>query len=150
MRISLSSPAFKDGMEIPKKYTCDDKDMSPDIFISGVPEGSKSLILIVDDADTPNGDWVHWVMYNIDPKTEHIEENSLPRGAKEGLNTAGKTGYHGPCPPKGSTHHYYFKIYAIDKVLDIAPEHADKETVLKEINDNILAMGQVIGIYERL
>ena len=148
MNILITSPAFKDGLPIPKKYTCDGENVSPEFFISGVPENAKSLVLISDDPDAPNGDWVHWVLYNIDPKTDRIREGEMPAGAIGGKTSFGHDKYGGPCPPSGKTHHYYFKIYALNITLDIGPV-ADKQAVLEAIGGHILAEGQVMGIYER-
>lgn len=138
---------FKNNDKISAKYTCDGENINPPFEISEVPEGAKSLVLIVDDPDAPMGIWVHWTMWNIDPKTEKIEENSVPYGAVEGVTSFKKSGYGGPCPPSG-IHHYYFKIYAIDTILAL-PTSADKLELEKEINGRILDQAELIWIYSR-
>lgn len=138
---------FKNNENIPKKYTCDGENINPPLEISGVPEDAKSLVLIVDDPDAPMGTWVHWTMWNIDPKTEKIEENNVPYGAVEGMTSFKKLGYGGPCPPSG-VHHYYFKIYAIDTMLALSKK-ADKLEIEKEINGRILDQAELVGLYSR-
>lgn len=138
---------FKNNENIPKKYTCDGENINPPLEISGVPEDAKSLVLIVDDPDAPMGTWVHWTMWNIDPKTEKIEENNVPYGAVEGMTSFKKLGYGGPCPPSG-VHHYYFKIYAIDTMLALSNK-SDKLEIEKEINGRILDQAELVGLYSR-
>jgi len=115
--LTLSSSVFGNNGSIPAKYTCDGLEINPPFQILGVPEDTKSLALIVDDPDAPGGTWVHWVMWNIDPSTKIIAENSAPSGAQQGLTGSGFTSYEGPCPPSG-THRYYFKLYALDVSFD--------------------------------
>jgi hypothetical protein len=148
MKLTVSTPAFKDGLAMPHTYTCDGQDVNPEIIIEGTPKETKSLVLIVDDLDAPNGDWVHWLLFNIDPSTMRIPENSVPEGALQGTNTFGDAVYEGPCPPLGPVHHYYFKAYALDTMLDI-PGGAEKEELLQAMGEHILAEGQVMGIYGR-
>jgi len=109
--------------------------------------GTKSLVLIVDDPDAPMGVWSHWVLFNINPSVQFIDENSSPEGAVEGLNDFKKHSYGGPCPPSG-THHYYFRLYALDTTLDLTSE-ASREDVLKAIKDHILGSAELIGLYQR-
>jgi hypothetical protein len=148
MKLSISTPAFKDGLDVPRAYTCDGQDINPEIIIEGVPQKAKSLALIVDDPDAPNGDWVHWLLFNIDPSVARIPENSVPEGALEGTNTFGDAKYEGPCPPLGPVHHYYFKVYALDTMLTLSAG-VEKEELLKAMGDHILAQGEVMGIYGR-
>ena len=117
--MKLTSSAFADGSLIPVKYTCNGKEISPPLEISGVPAGAKSLIIILEDPDAPTGTWDHWVVFNIDPKTLVIAEGTTPEGAIFGSNTGGTVAYEGPCPPSG-THRYVFTLYAISSKLFFA------------------------------
>jgi Raf kinase inhibitor-like YbhB/YbcL family protein len=152
MSIRLTSQAFEENSLIPKKYSCDGENISPPISWSGIPGEAKSLALIVDDPDAPSGSFVHWVIYNIDPAKEGLPEAvtlSTPQGlGAQGKNSTGKSGYSGPCPPKGSSHHYFFRLYALDTMLDIGagPSRASVENAMK---NHILATGQLVGIYSR-
>lgn len=145
--MKLESPAFAGNQSIPKKYTCDGKDINPPLKIEEVPTEAKSLVLIVDDPDAPFGTFTHWLVWNIDPKTTLIEENSVPEGAIQGLNDFGKNSYGGPCPPSG-THHYHFKLYAIDVLLDL-PSSSKKSDLERAIKDHILDSAELIGTYQR-
>lgn len=147
MKMNLSSTEFKNKEFIPIKYTCDGQDINPPLEISGVPEKAESLALIVDDPDAPNGDWVHWVLWNIPPDTLKIKESSVPQGAIEGTNDFNHTRYGGPCPPKG-THHYYFKLYALDTVLDLDSSKTKKD-LLKAVEGHIIAQAELVGLYQR-
>jgi len=145
--MKLTSPVFEQNQFIPKKYTCDGEDINPPLEISGVPEGTKSLVLIVDDPDAPMGTWDHWIIWNINPATSQIEENNIPEGSIQGMNDFGKNSYGGPCPPLG-THHYHFKLYALNKTLELTPV-AKKEDVEKSMEGSILAWAELIGLYQR-
>ncbi len=152
MTISVSSPAFQEGGMIPSKYTCDGQDISPAFKWTDVPEPTKSIALISDDPDAPMGTWVHWVMWNIPPNVHELAENvppdpELPDGSRQGITDFGRPGYGGPCPPSG-THRYYFKIYALDTMLDL-PSNTDKADLLKAMKGHILAEGQLLGKYKR-
>lgn len=140
----ISSSAFENNSYIPAQYTCDGKNFNPPLEISGIPENTKSLVLIVDDPDAQSGVWDHWVVWNIEP-SEKIAENSVP--GIEGLNSSNKHGYKGPCPPSG-THRYFFKVYALDSKLDL-PEDSNKEAVEKAMENHILGQGELIGLYTR-
>ena len=144
---SIESTAFKNSSSIPKKYTCDGKDVNPPLVIQNVPNGTKSLALIVDDPDAPVGIWVHWVVYNIDPGTREIAENSVPQGSVQGINDFNKTTYGGPCPPSG-THRYFFKLYALDTKLDIKGKVV-KRDVEKAMKGHIVGEAQTMGTYRR-
>jgi len=133
-----------DGEHIPSKYTCDGYNVNPPLNIRGIPEGTKSLVLIVDDPDAPIGTWVHWVVWNIPPK-EEIGEDSVP--GTEGLNDFRKHSYGGPCPPSG-THRYFFKVYALDTKLDLK-RNSRKRDVERAMKGHILAQGQLVGLYSR-
>ena len=143
--LSLSSPAFEDNAMMPGKYTCDGDDVNPPMRVDGVPEGAKSLVLIVDDPDAPAGVWDHWVVWNIPADTREIPEDSVP--GTEGTNDFRKTSYGGPCPPSG-THRYRFKLYAVDAKLEL-DSTARKKDVEKAMEDHILAQTQLTGLYKR-
>ena len=152
LRIELVSPGFGDGQMIPQANTCDGRDSSPELQWSAVPDETRSLALIVDDPDAPGGTFTHWVLYNLPPDRHEITENmpqdeTLPNGARQGVNDFGKTGYGGPCPPSG-THRYYFTLYALDTELDLPPG-ATKDALLEAMTNHILAKGQVMGKYKR-
>ena len=153
MEIKITSSAFEDGGMIPAKYTCDGADVSPPLQLDAVPEGTKSIALICDDPDAPMGTWVHWVMWNIPAeKTELAEDvppdKVLPDGSRQGMTDFRRPGYGGPCPPSG-THRYFFKIYALDTVLDIGADSTKKDLVAA-MEGHILEQGQLMGKYKRL
>jgi len=145
--MEIESPVFKNNKLIPSKYTCDGENVNPPLLIGDVPENAKSLVLIVDDPDASRGAFVHWTVWNIDPHIKEIKENSCPQKAVEGRTDFGRPGYGGPCPPSG-THRYFFKLFALNTTLDIdtSTEAADLE---REIEDNILAKTQLVGLYRR-
>lgn len=145
--MKLSSLVFQNNGYIPVKYTCDGENVNPPLEISGVPAGARSLVLIMDDPDAPRGTWVHWTLWNINPETKEIKENLLPSGAVEGLTSFGRPGYGGPCPPSG-THRYFFKLYALDTILNLNPE-ADKKLLEKAMEGHILDYAEIIGLYKR-
>jgi len=152
--IEISSPAFLEGDTIPVKFTCDGTDVSPALTWSAPPEGTKSLALICDDPDAPRGTWVHWVLFNIPPtitglpEAVVIDKDESIKGALEGVTDFGNNTYGGPCPPRGPAHRYYFKIYAMDQILELT-EKATKADVEKAMKGHILAMGQLMGTYKR-
>ncbi len=143
--MKISSPQFSHNGFIPKKYTCQGQDINPPLDISGIPEGTKSLALIVDDPDASTGMWVHWVVFDIAPTTTEISEDSMP--GKQGINDFRRNDYGGPCPPSG-THRYFFKIYALDTVLGL-PETVDKKALEKSIQGHILDQAELIGLYKK-
>jgi len=145
--LKISSPAFENNGYMPAKYTCDGLDINPSFFIENVPVNSKSLALIVDDPDAPRGTWVHWVLWNINPGTKEIKENSIPAGANQGLNDFRKHNYGGPCPPSG-THRYFFKLYALDAIPGLGPS-STKADLEKAMKGHIIEQAQVVGLYKR-
>jgi Raf kinase inhibitor-like YbhB/YbcL family protein len=152
MAITITSSAFKEGAPIPKKYTCDTEDISPDLKWSGVPQGAKSLALICDDPDAPVGTWVHWVLFNLPPEVSELaagvpSDATLTNGARHGKNDFRKLGYGGPCPP-GGTHRYFFKLYALDTMLALE-SGSTKAQLLSAMQNHILAEGQLMGTYKR-
>ncbi len=152
MAIEISSPAFQEGAAIPKKYSCDGQDVSPALAWSNIPSGSQSLALIMDDPDAPAGTWVHWVVYDMPASNSGLPENvpttgGVPGGGVQGNNSWKRSGYGGPCPP-GGTHRYFFKLYALDKLLGLGPG-ATKGQVLKAMEGHVLDQGQLMGRYSR-
>lgn len=147
--IKVTSTAFNEGEMIPKKYTCDDRDLSPQVGWASIPSGAKSIALICDDPDAPVGTWVHWIVFNIPPTAKELPEGirALPAGARQGMNDFRKLNYGGPCPP-GGTHRYFFKVYALDTVLNLK-EGASKSELIKSMEGHILDHGQLIGRYKR-
>jgi Raf kinase inhibitor-like YbhB/YbcL family protein len=142
----LTSPAFGEGASIPSKYTCDGADVNPPLRIGGVPQGAKSLVLMVHDPDAPGGDWIHWLVYDIKPGTTDISEDSVP--GVEGMNDFRRQGWGGPCPPSG-THRYVFKIYALNSTLGL-PLTAGKSELFAALRGRVLALAQLTGTYRRL
>ena len=156
MTLTLSSPAFTHNGSMPARLTCDGRDVSPELHWSGLPDGTRSLALIVDDPDAPDPaaprmTWVHWVLYNIPPSVaglpEGVASRELPPGTREGLNDWSRTGYGGPCPPIGR-HRYFHKLYALDTVLpDLGkPVRAAVDQAMK---GHVLASTELVGTYQR-
>lgn len=159
-KITVESPKFKNGEAIPAQYTGDGKDVSPPINWSGLPATAKQLALICDDPKAPSPKpWVHWVIYKIPASAKGLPE-AIPTDAElkapaelahavQGLTGWKAPGYRGPAPPKGSgKHEYHFKVYALDKALDLKPG-LDKMALLKEIEGHVVGEGEVVGLYER-
>ncbi len=152
MGIKITSSAFEDGGLIPLKYTCDGEDISPPLQWDPVPDGTASIAVICDDPDAPMGTWVHWVLFNLPADTKELAENfpddeTVPDGTRQGITDFGSTGYGGPCPPSG-THRYFFKIYALDKKIELATI-ADKAKLLEAMEGHIIGQGQLLGKYKR-
>ncbi len=146
--LRVFSSSFENGGTIPAKFTCDGENISPDISWEGVPEGTESLVLICDDPDAPSGDFVHWVVFNIPADIDGFKENAeINDIADLGITDYGRPGYKGPCPPSGF-HHYHFKVYALDEMLD-AESNIDKYRLLEKMEGHILAKGELIGLYKR-
>jgi Raf kinase inhibitor-like YbhB/YbcL family protein len=143
----ITTAAFDHEGNIPSRYTCDGIDINPPLKIDHIPSSAKSMALIVDDPDAPSKTWVHWVAWNIDPKITEIKENSVPIGAVQGLNDFRKHNYGGPCPPSG-THRYYFKIYALDTMLDLG-NNAEKPDLEKAMKGHIIGQAELMGRYKR-
>jgi len=145
--MKITSSAFLDNDKIPPKYTCDSENVNPPLTLSAVPKEAQSLVLIMDDPDAPGGTFTHWVVFNIPPSTMQILENSVPENSIQGATDFGKVGYGGPCPPSG-THRYFFKLYALDSVLELS-EGASKEEIEDAMEDHIIDSCQIIGLYSR-
>lgn len=144
-QMTVTSPAFKEGQTIPEQFTCEGKNISPALKISGYPDKTVTLALIMHDPDAPmDGGFTHWVTFNIQP-TNMIEENTSPGTA--GSNSSNKRGYTGPCPPTG-THHYKFKVYALDAKLDLR-KGATKAELEKAMEGHILSQGMLTGLYKK-
>jgi len=143
--ISITSSSFQAGGDIPAKFACGGTNVSPALQIGGVPNEAKSLVLIVDDPDAPRGLFTHWIIWNIDPKTTRVAENSAPAAGVQGTNDFGKRNYGGPCPPSG-THRYFFKIFALDTKLELKP-NARRAELDAAMRGHVLAQGELMGRY---
>jgi Raf kinase inhibitor-like YbhB/YbcL family protein len=153
MALELSSSAFEQNGTVPRKYTCDGKDVSPPLAWTGPPSGTQSFALITDDPDAPGGTWVHWVIYDLPASARSLADAvpSVPRlddGAVQGTNDFKKLGYGGPCPPKGGAHRYFFKLYALDRKVTLQPG-ASKAQLVQAMKGHILAEAQLVGLYKR-
>ena len=147
MSLDLKSDAFLNGQSIPAKYSCIGKNISPALTWSNPPAGTQSFALIVDDPDAPAGTWVHWVLFNIPSTTTSLEESADMSAVAVGKNSSGNMRYDGPCPPSG-THRYYFKLYALDSILDLS-SGASKEQLLTAMKGHILAQGELMGTFSK-
>jgi len=147
---TIKSSAFKDGEFIPLRFTGDGEDVNPLLEIKNTPQNAKSLALIFDDPDATGGDiWTHWVLWNINPQTQYIAEDSVPEGAITGINSWGKNSYGGPYPPKGSKpHRYFFRLYALDTVLNLPPS-SNANDLRKAMEGHILDETTLMGLYSR-
>lgn len=141
--IHLSSSAFSSGGKIPPQFTCKGANVNPQLGFHGIPPGTKTLALVVEDPDAPAGLFTHWLVWNISPATAQIAEKSVPSGAVQGTNDFGKIGYGGPCPPSG-THRYFFRVIALDRTLDVR-SGAKRTEFDKAIAGHILANGELMG-----
>ncbi len=146
--MKIVSTVFENNQMIPQKYTCDGKNINPPLQIIDISKEAKSLVLIVDDPDAPSGDWVHWLVWNIPPTIKFISENESPQSAIQGINDSGRQNYDGPCPPSG-IHHYQFKIYALDTILNL-PSNSRKKDLEKAVDGHILYKDILIVLYQRI
>lgn len=143
--MKISSKAFNNNGHIPPKYTCQGENINPPLTIEQIPSNAKSLVLVLDDPDAPNGSFIHWLLWNIPIERKiDIQENSVPSGAEVGKNSLGTIGYTGPCPPSG-THHYIFQVYAVDILLEI--KEKTKDEVLDKIQSHILDKAVLTGTF---
>jgi Raf kinase inhibitor-like YbhB/YbcL family protein len=152
MVLHLTTTAFQIGGFIPKEFTCDGPDISPALAWTAPPAGTKSLAVIVDDPDAPAGTWVHWLLYDLPGDARKLDEDvakdrQLPDGARQGRNDFGKIGYNGPCPPKGSPHRYFFKLYALDRKTNLKAG-ASKAELERAMKGHILAEAEVVGQFQ--
>ena len=143
-KMKITSSAFQEGGNIPSKFTCDGENVSPPLQITGVPAEAKSLALIADDPDAPGGLFTHWLVWNIPPQTNSMAEGSTPKGV-HGTNDFGKSGYGAPCPPSGM-HRYYFKVFALDRELDLH-SGAKRSQLDAAMKGHVIAQGELIGRY---
>jgi len=153
MSFQISSAAFSANEMIPKKFTCQGQDVSPQLSWSGAPAGTKTFVLIVDDPDAPAGTWVHWVLYNLPASAKELPEGvekqeTVLVGALQGRNDFRKVGYGGPCPPAGKPHRYFFKLYALDTALSLKAE-AGKAEVERALKGHVLGQAELVGRYGR-
>lgn len=146
-KMKVFSSAFRNGEMIPAKYTCQGENINPLLRWEEVPAEAKSLVLIADDPDAPAGTWVHWLVWNINPKTGEIKEGETPSGAVLGTTSFGSLGYGGPCPPSG-VHRYFFKLYAVDEKLTLE-KGAGIDKLEKAIEGHILDKAVLMGRYQR-
>jgi Raf kinase inhibitor-like YbhB/YbcL family protein len=148
--MQIKSTSFVDGQTIPTTFTCSGSGVSPVLVISDVPENAKSLVLIMHDPDAVSGDFIHWLVWNIDPKTKVINEDEIPTGATVGANCLGKTGYVAPCPPRGSgTHRYIFELLALDSTLQL-PKDATCKLVRYHIKNHLIEETSITGMVSAL
>lgn len=150
MSFEITSPAFANAEQIPAEYSCKGRNISPALTWNEPPAAAQSFALIMDDPDAPMGTWVHWVIFNIPASTRNLKEGTptdakLSDGSLQGRTSAGSNGYHGPCPPSG-THRYFFKLYALDTMLDLSSK-ADKKEVLAAMESHILANAELMGTF---
>lgn len=145
--MKIESPEFQNNQTLPGRYTCEGLGVNPPLEFSDVPASSKSLVLVVEDPDAPSGTYIHWLVWNILPQTLGIGENSAPNGATEGLTSAGTKGYVSPCPPTG-THHYIFKLYALDDVLNLPPDTTFGQ-LERAMSGHVVASAQLTGLYAK-
>lgn len=143
--MNIKSPEFKNNESIPRKFTCQGEDINPALTIENIPQGTKNLALIMDDPDAPMGTWVHWVVFNIPVDVSEIKEDSIP--GEQAMNSFGRKDYGGPCPPSG-THHYFFKVYALDTQL-LAGSIRDKRSLEKAMQGHILDKAELVGLYKK-
>ena len=153
MALAISTTSFSNGGDIPKKFTCDGADTSPELSWSGAPSGTQSFTLIADDPDAPVGTWTHWVLYDLPATTTSLAESvskvdELGGGGRQGRNDFRKIGYGGPCPPPGKPHRYFFKLYALNAKLNLKPG-ATKQEVEQAMQSHILAQAELMGKYKR-
>jgi Raf kinase inhibitor-like YbhB/YbcL family protein len=153
MALELTSSAFQEGQPIPRQHTGDGKDVSPALKWTDPPAGTKSFALVCDDPDAPRKTWIHWVLFNVAAESRELGEGvpaqeTLPGGARQGKNDFGKIGYGGPAPPRGKPHRYFFKLYALDTLLDL-PAGASKADLVKAMEGHVLGEVQLMGTYAR-
>ena len=149
----VTTTAFQPGQPVPRVCTCDGEDRSPDLEWSEVPVQSRSFALVCDDPDAPRGTWVHWVLFNLPADAVQLAAGvpgkpELPSGARQGVNSSGKIGYSGPCPPPGRPHRYYFRLYALDTVLNVAAG-ASRADLDQAMATHVLAEATLMGTYGR-
>lgn len=148
-KIIIHSDSFTDNGKIPAKYTCDGENISPQLSFANIPPEAKSLVLVVDDPDAPGGTFTHWILYNIDPSVTSLTENDTSPAASPGLNSYGSTSYRGPCPPKGTIHRYFFKLYALSTILPPFKSIPSKAELEFATADKTTGFGLSTASYQR-
>ena len=151
--LSVTSKTVNEGKTIPLNHTGDGKDVSPEISWDKAPATTKTFALTLEDPDAPGGKWFHWIIFNVPANTRSLKENvdkapTLPDGSSQGKNDFGKIGYNGPAPPKGSEHHYIYKVFALDNKLALKPG-CDKKQFYEAITGHVVAKGRLTGLYKR-
>jgi Raf kinase inhibitor-like YbhB/YbcL family protein len=153
MALAISTTSFQNGGDIPRKFTCDGADVSPELSWTGAPTSTQSFALVADDPDAPVGTWTHWVLFDLPATTKDLPEgvskiDELPTGGRQGRNDFRKIGYGGPCPPPGKPHRYFFKLYALDGKLNLKPG-ASKQEVEQAMQGHVVAQAEWMGKYRR-
>jgi len=153
MAFTLTSSDFQNGGDIPQKFTCKGADVSPELSWTNPPAGTRSFTLIADDPDAPAGTWTHWVLFDLPAQTITLPEgvakvDEVPDGGRQGRNDFRKIGYGGPCPPPGKPHRYFFKLYALDKALNLKPG-ASKQEVEQAMQGHVLGQAGLVGRFRR-
>jgi Raf kinase inhibitor-like YbhB/YbcL family protein len=151
--MKLSTTTFEPGQPIPRPCSCDGGDRSPDLAWDEVPANTRSLALICDDPDAPRGTWVHWLLFNLPADAVELASGvprlpELPSGARQGINDSGDIGYSGPCPPAGAPHRYFFRLYALDTVLNLGPG-VNRSDLDHAMTGHVLAEATLMGTYQR-
>ncbi len=154
MSLAVTSSAFRANHAVPREHTCDGQDRSPALAWSGAPEAARGFAVVMDDPDAPRGTWVHWVLWNLPAATSALPagvppDERLESGARQGRNDFRRIGWGGPCPPPGPAHHYSFRVYALDALLDLEPG-ATKADLERAMRGHVLAQGELVGTYSRL
>ena len=154
LAFEVTADAFQHDGNIPILHTCDGEDISPPLRWQDVPSATKSFALIADDPDAPMGTWVHWLVYDIPASARELKagippSEALSDGSRQGSTNFGRSGYGGPCPPPGKPHRYYFKLYALDTLLNLPPAQATKSELLKAMEGHVLQEAQLMGRYQR-
>ena len=145
--LKIISPVFRDGAAIPPQYSCKGQNVNPPLNIFNVPQKAQSLALILHDPDAVSGDFLHWLVWDIPPRTESVAVNDVPVGAVQGRNGAGENKYIGPCPPKGTgTHRYIFDFYALDTTMDL-PGGSDRKRLEDAMKGHILDKCTMVGLF---
>lgn len=152
-RFTVTSKTVVEGKTIPKQHTGDGKDLSPALSWNKAPDTAKSIAVTCEDPDAPGGTWFHWILFNLPPGTTSLKEGldkkpTLDDGSGQGINDFGKVGYNGPAPPKGAEHHYHYKVFALDKKLDLKPG-CDKKMFYEAIAGHVIMRGKLTGLYKR-
>lgn len=147
-RMKLKSKAFENNQQIPKRHTCDGENLSPPLSIEEIPDGTKSMAVIVEDPDAPVGIFTHWLVWNMPPQFDELPEGSPPPSSLQGINGFGDEKWGGPCPPPGPEHRYIFKIFALDTILELKKE-VRKPLLEEAIEGHIIDQAELIGLYGR-